>query len=139
MRQITLLLMILFSFSASAYEKHKGQFIVAPILVDGYASYGDCLVPIETKDDKGGYIAGTFITIINAQTITDIKHINAENDNIYYRLESNLLKVFSSARIYTFDGKQICSLTDNSQIDTGTLPDFFIIKFNDGKTFKLQK
>ena len=68
-----------------------------------------------------------------------VKHINAENDNIYYRLESNLLKVFSSARIYTFDGKQICSLTDNSQIDTGTLPDFFIIKFNDGKTFKLQK
>ena len=131
--------MIFFSLAASADEKLNGGFIVAPILVDGYASYGDCLVPIETKDDKGGYIAGTFITIINAQTITDIKHINAENDNIYYRLESNLLKVFSSARICTFDGKQICSLTDNSQIDTGTLPDFFIIKFNDGKTFKLQK
>ena len=131
--------MIFFSLAASADEKLNGGFIVAPILVDGYASYGDCLVPIETKDDKGSYIAGTFITIINAQTITDIKHINAENDNIYYRLESNLLKVFSSARIYTFDGKQICSLTDNSQIDTGTLPDFFIIKFNDGKTFKLQK
>ena len=139
MRKMTLLLMIFFSLAASADEKLNGGFIVAPILVDGYASYGDCLVPIETKDDKGGYIAGTFITIINAQTITDIKHINAENDNIYYRLESNLLKVFSSARIYTFDGKQICSLTDNSQIDTGTLPDFFIIKFNDGKTFKLQK
>ena len=131
MRKITLLLMIFFSLAASADEKLNGGFIVAPILVDGYASYGDCLVPIETKDDKGSYIAGT--------TITDIKHINAENDNIYYRLESNLLKVFSSARIYTFDGKQICSLTDNSQIDTGTLPDFFIIKFNDGKTFKLQK
>ena len=131
MRKITLLLMIFFSLAASADEKLNGGFIVAPILVDGYASYGDCLVPIETKDDKGSYIAGTFITII--------KHINAENDNIYYRLESNLLKVFSSARIYTFDGKQICSLTDNSQIDTGTLPDFFIIKFNDGKTFKLQK
>ena len=131
--------MIFFSLAASADEKLNGGFIVAPILVDGYASYGDCLVPIETKDDKGSYIAGTFITIINAQTITDIKHINAENDNIYYRLESNLLKVFSSARKYTFDGKQICSLTDNSQIDTGTLPDFFIIKFNDGKTFKLQK
>ena len=131
--------MIFFSLAASADEKLNGGFIVAPILADGYASYGDCLVPIETKDDKGGYIAGTFITIINAQTITDIKHINAENDNIYYRLESNLLKVFSSARIYTFDGKQICSLTDNSQIDTGTLPDFFIIKFNDGKTFKFQK
>ena len=139
MRKITLLLMIFFSLAAFADEKLNGGFIVAPILVDGYASYGDCLVPIETKDDKGDYIAGTFITIINAQTITDIKHINAENDNIYYRLESNLLKVFSSARIYTFDGKQICSLTDNSQIDTGTLPDFFIIKFNDGKTFKLQK
>ena len=131
--------MIFFSLAASADEKLNGGFIVAPILVDGYASYGDCLVSIETKDDKGSYIAGTFITIINAQTITDIKHINAENDNIYYRLESNLLKVFSSARIYTFDGKQICCLTDNSQIDTGTLPDFFIIKFNDGKTFKLQK
>ena len=131
--------MIFFSLAASADEKLNGGFIVAPTLVDGYASYGDCLLPIETKDDKGGYIAGTFITIINAQTITDIKHINAKNDNFYYRLESNLLKVFSSARIYTFDGKQICSLTDNSQIDTGTLPDFFIIKFNDGKTFKLQK
>lgn len=131
--------MIFFSLAASADEKLNGGFIVAPILVDGYASYGDSLVPIETKDDKGGYIAGTFITIINAQTITDIKHINAKNDNFYYRLESNLLKVFSSARIYTFDGKQICCLTDNSQIDTGTLPDFFIIKFNDGKTFKLQK
>lgn len=139
MRKITLLLMIFFSLVASADEKLNGGFIVAPILADGYASYGDCLVPIETKDDKGDYIAGTFITIINAQTITDIKHINTENDNIYYRLESNLLKVFSSARIYTFDGKQICSLTDNSQIDTGTLPDFFIIKFNDGKTFKFQK
>ena len=131
--------MIFFSLAASADEKLNGGFIVAPILVDGYASYGDCLVSIETKGDKGSYIAGTFITIINAQTITDIKHINAKNDNFYYRLESNLLKVFSSARIYTFDGKQICSLTDNSQIDTGTLPDFFIIKFNDGKTFKLQK
>ena len=131
--------MIFFSLAASADEKLNGGFIVAPILVDGYASYGDCLVSIETKDDKGSYIAGTFITIINAQTITDIKHINAKNDNFYYRLESNLLKVFSSARIYTFDGKQICCLTDNSQIDTGTLPDFFIIKFNDGKTFKLQK
>ena len=139
MRKTIFLLMSIFSMAVSADDKLNGGFIVAPILVDGYASYGDSLVPIETKDDKGGYIAGTFITIINAQTITDIKHINAENDNIYYRLESNLLKVFSSARIYTFDGKQICSLTDNSQIDTGTLPDFFIIKFNDGKTFKLQK
>lgn len=70
MRKITLLLMIFFSLAASADEKLNGGFIVAPILVDGYASYGDCLVPIETKDDKGGYIAGTFITIINAQTIT---------------------------------------------------------------------
>lgn len=55
--------MIFFSLAASADEKLNGGFIVAPILVDGYASYGDCLVPIETKDDKGGYIAGTFITI----------------------------------------------------------------------------
>lgn len=72
MRKITLLLMIFFSLAASADEKLNGGFIVAPILVDGYASYGDCLVPIETKDDKGGYIAGTFITIIYAQTITAI-------------------------------------------------------------------
>ena len=53
--------MIFFSLAASADEKLNGGFIVAPILVDGYASYGDSLVPIETKDDKGGYIAGTFM------------------------------------------------------------------------------
>ena len=45
MRKIIFLLMSIFSMAASADDKLNGGFIVAPILAENYAAYGDYLAP----------------------------------------------------------------------------------------------
>ena len=79
------------------------------------------------------------MTIINAQTTTDIKGVSAGSGKSYYVLQGNLLKVYGPASMYSLDGKRICNLKTNVQISISSLPDVFIIKFKDGKTYKLQK
>lgn len=75
MRKIIFLLMSIFSMAASADDKLNGGFIVAPILAENYAAYGDCLAPNEMIGEDIGCVTGTYVTIINAQTATGIKNI----------------------------------------------------------------
>jgi len=139
MKKIIFLLMSLFSLAVSAADNINGGFVVAPILADGYAAYGDCLSPAAMESDGTSYVAGSFVTIINAQTTTDIKSVNAIDGKSYYVLQGNLLKVYSPASLFSLDGKQICSLKTDAQIDIATLPGVFVIKFKNGTAYKLQK
>lgn len=139
MRKMILLLLFLFSLGISADDNIKGCFIVAPILVDDYAAYGDCLAPSEMANTEASYVTGTYVTIINAQTTTDIKGVSAVSDKSYYSLQGDWLKVYSPANLYSLDGKRICGIKTDAQIGFSTLPDIFIVKFIDGPTYKLQK
>lgn len=139
MKKIIFVLLSLFSLAVSADENINGGFVVAPILADGYVAYGDCLAPNEMENDEAGYVAGSYVAIISGQTATDIKRINAVSDKTYYSLQDNLLHVYSSASLYSLEGKRICSLKADAQMGTGSLPDVFILKFKDGSAWKLQK
>lgn len=139
MRKIIFILVSLFSLAISADETINGSFVVAPMSADGYAAYGDCLAPSEMESEEISFVAGTYVTIISAQTATDIKDVNAVSDKPYYSLKDNLLKVNSSASLYSLEGRRICSLKTNDKIGIGILPDVFIIKFKDGTTYKLQR
>ena len=130
MRKIIFLLMSIFSMAASADDKLNGGFIVAP---------GDCLAPNEMIGEDIGCVTGTYVTIINAQTATGIKNIKKEGDKVNYRLQGNVLKVYTSAMLYSLEGKLICGLKGDQQIDTSVLPDGFILKFEDGTVCKLLK
>ena len=139
MRKIIFLLMSIFSMAASADDKLNGGFIVAPILAENYAAYGDCLAPNEMIGEDIGCVTCTYVTIINAQTATGIKNIKKEGDKVNYRLQGNVLKVYTSAMLYSLEGKLICGLKGEQQIDTSVLPDGFILKFEDGTVCKLLK
>lgn len=139
MRKIIFILMSLFSLGAFADNNINGGFVVAPILAEGYAAYGDWLAPSENGNDEASYISGTYITIIGAQTATDIKSINVVGDKTFYNFSGNVLKVYSPASLYSLDGKRICCLKANTQIVTSNLPGMFILKFKDGSAWKLQK
>ena len=93
MKKIIFLLMSLFSLVVSADDNINGGFIVAPILADGYTTYGDCLAPKEVENGEASYVTGTCVTIICAQTTTGIKGINAIKDKPYYSLQGYSLKV----------------------------------------------
>ena len=123
MRKTIFLLMSIFSMAVSADDKLNGGFIVAPILAENYAAYGDCLAPNEMIGEDIGCVTGTYVTIINAQTATGIKNIKKEGDKVNYRLQGNV----------------ICGLMGDQQIDTSVLPDGFILKFEDGTVCKLLK
>lgn len=110
MRKIIFLLMSIFSMAASADDKLNGGFIVAPVLAENYAAYGDCLAPNEMIGEDIGCVTGTYVTIINAQTATGIKNIKKEGDKVNYRLQGNVLKVYTSAMLYSLEGKLICGL-----------------------------
>lgn len=139
MKKIIFLLMSLFSLAVSADDNINGGFVVAPMLADGYAAYGDCLAPKEVENGEASYVTGTCVTIISAQTTTDIKGINATEDKPYYGLLGISLKVYRSACLYSLDGRQICCMNPDTQIGIDALPDMFIIKFKDGTVYKLQK
>lgn len=139
MRKFIFILMSLFSLAISADEKLNGGFTIALIFTEGYSAYGDWLAPNEKISDDIGCITGAYVTIINAQTTTDIKDIKTKGDKAYCRLQGKLLKVYSSATLYSMDGKQICNMKGDAQIDTSILPYVFIIKFKDGTIYKLVK
>ena len=98
-----------------------------------------CLAPNEMIGEDIGCVTGTYVTIINAQTATGIKNIKKEGDKVNYRLQGNVLKVYTSAMLYSLEGKLICGLKGEQQIDTSVLPDGFILKFEDGTVCKLLK
>lgn len=139
MKRITLISSLFFALSASAGDVVTGGFVIAPLSSDGFVASGTCLAATETETDEGRYTSGFQLFVTNASVMTGIESIKDTDDSPLFTMQGNKLTSKIPSTFYTIDGRKLFHLEANANIECGSLPDLFIIKFSDGKSYKIVK
>ena len=71
--------------------------------------------------------------------MTGIESIKGADDSPLFTMQGNKLTSKIPSTFYTIDGRKLFHLEANTNIECGRLPDLFIIKFSDGKSYKIIK
>lgn len=93
----------------------------------------------ETETDGGRYTSGFQLFVTNASVMTGIESIKDTDDSPLFTMQGNKLTSKIPSTFYTIDGRKLFHLEANVNIECGSLPDLFIIKFSDGKSYKIVK
>ena len=116
-----------------------GGFVIAPLSSDGFVASGTCLAATETETDGGRYTSGFQLFVTNASVMTGIESIKGTDESPLFTMQGNKLTSNIPSTFYTIDGRKLFHLKANANIECGSLPDLFIVKFSDGKSYKIVK
>lgn len=139
MRRIILITSLFLTLSAFAGDVVTGGFVIAPLSSDGFVASGTCLAAIEAETDGGRYTSGFQLFVVNASLMTGIESIKGADDSPLFTLQGDKLTSNIPSSFYTIDGRMLFHLKANASVECGSLPDLFIIKFSDGKSYKIIK
>lgn len=139
MKRIILITCLFFALSASAGDVVTGGFVIAPLSSDGFVAGGTCLAATEAETEGGRYTSGFQLFVTNASVMTGIESIKGTDESPLFTMQGNKLTSNIPSTFYTIDGRKLFHLKANANIECGSLPDLFIVKFSDGKSYKIVK
>lgn len=139
MKRIIFISSLLFALSASAGDVVTGGFVIAPLSSDGFVASGTCLAATESEKDGGIYTSGFQLFVTNASVMTAIESIKGADDSPLFTMQGNKLTSKIPSTFYTIDGRKLFQLKANASVECGSLPDLFIIKLSNGKSYKIIK
>lgn len=139
MKRIIFISSLLFALSASAGDVVTGGFVIAPLSSDGFVASGTCLAATESETDGGRYTSGFQLFVTNVSVMTGIESLKGTDDSPLFTMQGDKLTSKIPSTFYTIDGRKLFQLKANASVECGSLPDFFIIKLSNGKSYKIIK
>jgi len=139
MRLIVLLLSFfpVFAATASNTGSTMGAFVVAPVQSVSCMGQGTSVALVASSDGGTTFIAGTWLVVIGNVTMADVELVRKSEPESCFSIREHSLQVLAPARLYSLDGRCLAMLKSHAIRDLATLPSAFIVRMNNGASFKV--